>query len=111
MRKSRDYGKTWAPLIVIWDDGLNVCGNSAPVLDKEKGTIHLLSTWNDGNDHESKIIDGTSSGTREIYHFSSENNGDPWTRPRNITSTVKLPNWTWYATEFNSQKTPIKAGY
>lgn len=98
MRKSIDNGLTWSDLKVIWDDGLNVCGNPAPVVDEDTGDIHLLSTWNHGADHESRIIDETSKFTREVYHIVSNDDGDNWSVPRNITKTTKLPNWTWYAT-------------
>jgi sialidase-1 len=98
MRKSSDDGETWSDMKIIWDDGENVCGNPAPVVDRETGDIHLLSTWNFGADHESRIIDETSKFTREVYHIVSKDDGNNWSVPRNITKTTKLPNWTWYAT-------------
>jgi sialidase-1 len=98
MKKSTDDGVTWSEMKVIWNDGENVCGNPAPVVDSETGEVHLLSTWNNGNDHESRIIDGTSMDGREIYHLRSKDAGNSWSTPKNITSTVKLPDWTWYAT-------------
>lgn len=98
MRKSTDNGASWGEIKVIWDDGENVCGNPAPVIDEKSGRIHLLSTWNLGEDHESEIIEGTSKGTREIVHLISNDDGNSWTAPKNITKSVKLPNWTWYAT-------------
>ncbi len=98
LRKSTDNGKTWGELIVVWDDGGNVCGNPAPVVDKETGVIHLLTTWNSGKDHESQIINGTSSGTREVFHQVSKDDGESWSAPKNISKLVKLKDWTWYAT-------------
>jgi len=98
MKYSRDQGETWSKLVVIWDDGANVCGNPAPVVDEATGTIHLLSTWNLGEDHESEIINGTSQDTRRIFVMSSDDEGQIWSLPREITSTVKQENWTWYAT-------------
>lgn len=98
MKKSTDNGNSWSDLKVVWDDGENVCGNPAPVVDSKTGTVHLLLTWNNGEDHESEIIKGTSKETREVYHLQSTNNGDSWTKPKNITATTKLKNWTWYAT-------------
>jgi len=98
MKRSTDNGMTWTALKIIWDDGDNVCGNPAPVVDIESGAIHLLTTWNNGKDHESEIINGTSIQGREVYHLVSDDNGESWTSPKNITPTVKLSNWTWYAT-------------
>jgi len=98
MKYSRDQGETWSKLMVIWDDGENVCGNPAPVVDEATGTIHLLSTWNLGEDHEREIIDGTSKDTRRIFVLSSSDEGLSWSEPREITTSVKKENWTWYAT-------------
>lgn len=98
MKYSRDQGKTWSNLMVLWDDGENVCGNPAPVVDEVKGTIYLLSTWNLGKDHEREIINGTSQDTRRIFVMSSDDDGQSWSEPREITTSVKQENWTWYAT-------------
>ena len=98
MKRSEDNGKTWSELVVIWDDGENVCGNPAPVVDKKTGTIHLLSTWNLGEDHEREIIDKTSSDTRRVFVMSSSDDGLTWSESKEITGSVKLENWTWYAT-------------
>ena len=98
MRKSTDNGHTWGPMQVVWDDGENVCGNPAPVVDRKTGDIHLLLTWNKGEDHESEIIAQTSEDTRRIFHLASSDHGNSWTTPKEITEDVKLPNWTWYAT-------------
>jgi hypothetical protein len=98
LRRSADQGKSWTPLQVIWDDGENVAGNPAPVVDLETGTIWLLSTWNLGTDHESHIIDQTSRDTRRIFVLHSADDGNTWSEAKEITSSVKLPAWTWYAT-------------
>lgn len=98
MKRSEDNGKTWSELAVIWDDEENVCGNPAPVQDRKSGKIFLLSTWNLGSDQEPKIIDQTSRDTRRIYLLVSEDDGLTWSEPVEITTSVKLSNWTWYAT-------------
>ena len=97
-KKSFDNGKTWSDLKVIWDDGSNTCGNPSPVLDKESGRISLLSTWNRGEDREWQIINETSIDTRHVFLFHSNDNGNSWSKPEEITEDVKLNNWTWYAT-------------
>ena len=98
MRRSEDGGRNWSPMAVVWDDAGNTCGNPAPVVDKPSGRILLLSTWNLGADCEPQIIDRKSTDTRRIFILSSSDDGRNWTRPREITSTVKRPDWTWYAT-------------
>lgn len=98
MKRSEDNGKTWSKLEVLRDDGINVCGNPAPVIDKKTGNIYLLSTWNLGSDHEADIISGKSSDTRRVFVMVSEDDGRNWSQAKEITSSVKCKNWTWYAT-------------
>lgn len=98
LKRSADNGKTWTPLQVVWSDGANTCGNPAPVLEERSGRILLLSTWNLGTDHEPAIIDGTSKDTRRIFILQSDDDGSSWSQPREITGSVKLKDWTWYAT-------------
>jgi sialidase-1 len=98
LKRSTDNGKTWSSLKVIWDDGDNVCGNPAPIVDYSTGTIYLLSTWNLGNDHESQIINQTSKDSRRVFILQSTDDGQTWSSPMEITTSAKLPNWTWYAT-------------
>src|SRR5215467_614507 len=47
--RSTDGGKTWSKPAVVWDDGDNTCGNPAPVVDRDTGTIWLPLTWNFGH--------------------------------------------------------------
>ena len=98
MKRSSDGGKTWSALTVLLDDEENTFGNPAPVFDHTTQTIHLLSTWNLGEDKESEIIDGTSKDTRRIYTMNSQDMGKTWNGPTEITNSVKLDGWTWYAT-------------
>ncbi len=98
LKRSEDNGNTWSNLQVVWSDGENTCGNPAPVVDKNTGRILLLSTWNLGADHEPAIIDQTSTDTRRIFILYSDDDGMRWSAPKEITRSVKLPEWTWYAT-------------
>lgn len=98
LRRSTDHGQTWSEQQVVWDDAGNTCGNPAPVVDSDTGTIWLLMTWNRGDDHEKDIIAKTSKDTRRIFVTSSADDGRTWAKAREITSDVKLTNWTWYAT-------------
>ncbi len=44
MKKSTNNGNSWSKLIVLFNDENNVCGNPVPIVDKETGTIHLVTT-------------------------------------------------------------------
>ncbi len=97
-KTSDDHGKTWSALKVIRDDKENTCGNPAPVFDTETGITFLLFTWNLGKDSEGQIIAQTSTDTRRIFILCSEDEGENWSAPQDITASVKLSEWTWYAT-------------
>ncbi|WOO41654.1 sialidase family protein [Rubellicoccus peritrichatus] len=98
MRRSFDGGLTWEALTVVTDDGENTIGNPAPVVDRITGDIFLLSTGNLGTDAEPTIVDGTSEDSRRVYIQKSEDDGQTWSSPVEITSSVKQSNWRWYAT-------------
>ncbi|SHM91578.1 sialidase-1 [Cyclobacterium lianum] len=98
VKKSKDGGKTWSAQEVIWDDGGNVCGNPNPVLDETTGEIHLLMTWNLGEDHEGDIIRKKSKSTRKVFVMSSADHGHTWSAPKDITAQAKRSDWGWYAT-------------
>jgi sialidase-1 len=98
LKRSFDNGKTWTKQQIIWDDSGNTCGNPSPIVDRQTGTIHLLMTWNRGDDKEREIIDGMSNDTRRVFVISSNNDGETWGELKEITNSVKKSDWTWYAT-------------
>lgn len=98
LKRSEDNGKTWGPLQRVWDEAENTCGNPAPVVDRETGTIFLLASHNLGSDREPDIIDQTSRDTRRIFVLQSNDDGRTWSAPEEITKEVKKEDWTWYAT-------------
>jgi sialidase-1 len=98
LKRSGDGGRTWSPLQVIGDNGPNTFGNPCAVLDRQTGTIWLLTTQNRGVDREKDIIAGTAEGTRTVSVMKSTDDGRTWSAPADITGGVKRPGWTWYAT-------------
>lgn len=98
LKRSQDGGKTWSEMITVWNDSDNVCGNPSPIIDQKTGRILLISCWNLGTDNEKEIIDQDSKDTRKVFYIYSDDDGNTWSKPHEITSTVKRNNWTWYAT-------------
>jgi len=98
VKRSSDNGKSWSEMSVVWHDDGNTCGNPAPVVDLSDGKIHLLMTWNLGTDAIGTINDGSSKDTRRVYVTSSDDDGNTWASPKEITQDVKKTEWGWYAT-------------
>lgn len=101
LRRSIDGGKTWSPIIVVWDDEYNTCGNPSPVVDPETGRIHLLMTWNLGSDGKSAgdfNVEGKTKDTRRVFYTYSDDDGLSWSSPEEITSQAKGEGYGWYAT-------------
>jgi sialidase-1 len=82
LRKSYDGGTTWTPLEVIVEDGDKTIGNTCPVVDSSTGFIWVIFCKE--NDR--------------CFKMHSEDNGTTWSTPIEITDSVKLDNWGWYAT-------------
>ena len=96
--RSVDGGRSWSGPRVIWDDADNTCGNPAPVVDQETGTIWLPMTWNLGSDHERDIMAGKSQQPRHVYITHSTDDGRTWATPKKISDSTRQDHWRWYAT-------------
>lgn len=85
LKRSSDGGRTWGPLELVYEEGGDAeitIGNPCPVVDASTGTIWLPLCRN--ND--------------QVLLTHSSNDGRTWTKPIDITSSVKKANWGWYAT-------------
>jgi sialidase-1 len=98
LKRSTDGGKAFSPARVIWDDEANTCGNPCPIVDRETGVVWLLLTHNLGKDREKDLTAGTAGGTRSVWVSKSEDDGQTWAKPVEITKVAKKEGWTWYAT-------------
>lgn len=97
VRRSTDNGATWEKQTTVWDDGNNTCGNPTPIVD-DKGTVHLLLSWNYETDVWSGLTAGTGHGHRLVYYSKSEDDGLTWSEPVDITDVVKSYASFWYGT-------------
>lgn len=99
MRRSSDHGRTWEPMQVIASQGTDTIGNPCPVQDRDTGIIWLLLCQNPNQkyDDDKKLI-MQGQAPRDVLIIKSQDDGETWSTPQNITKHVKRPDWTWYAT-------------
>lgn len=98
VKRSTDNGHTWSAQQLIWSDDENTCGNPTPVVDQATGVVWLLTTWNSGVDKEKEIDQRASRNSRRAFAITSADDGLTWSKPQEITTSVKKQGWGWYAT-------------
>lgn len=96
LRRSFDNGRTFEPVQVVATDEGWVCGNPAPVVDRETGRIWLPFCKNLKDGDETMICEGQAP--REVWLTMSDDDGATWAEPWEITNAVKRSDWSWYAT-------------
>jgi len=100
MSRSMDGGRTWEPMQVIMDMGddpawnYDGVGDPAVLVDQHTGTIWVAATWSHGN----RSWHGSGPGlnpeqTGQLLLVRSDDDGVTWSKPINITSQVKQPDW------------------
>ncbi|MFB8076378.1 exo-alpha-sialidase [Streptomyces sp. NPDC056013] len=100
VRRSEDGGCTWGPARVAAAGGGDTRGNPAPVVDPRSGDVVLLSSYNGGGVTEAQILAGEvpAARSRRVFVQRSTDDGRTFSEPREITASVKRPDWRWYAT-------------
>lgn len=96
-RRSADDGRSWGPVQLVAEDGANFVGNPSPVLDVASGRLVLLATHKAGTDTEVAILTGTGADTSRELLLTSDDGGNTWSAPLDVTASVKQPDWRWYA--------------
>jgi sialidase-1 len=100
MSRSTDRGQTWEPMKVIMDMGndpkwrYDGIGDPAVLVDRNTGTVWVAATWSHGN----RSWRGSGPGlkpeeTGQLMLVRSDDDGVTWSKPINITSQVKKPEW------------------
>ena len=96
VKRSTDEGRTWsAQQVVAHREGFTI-GNPCPLFDHKSGIVWLPLTANPATATEKQIRVG--DGMRTVWLTHSRDDGRSWAPLVEITSSVKDPDWAWYAT-------------
>ena len=88
-------GLRFGPARTVASGGGNTVGNPCPLQDPATGRLFLMFNANDADRPEPMILRG--EGPRTVHVMYSDDEGETWSAPRDITRDVKKPDWTWYA--------------
>lgn len=98
LRRSLDGGCTWQPLQLVADAGKDTVGNPVPVIDPRSGDIVLVTCRTIGGATKRQVTSGkVAASVRRVYVQRSADGGRTWSPQRDITGSVKSPDWRWYA--------------
>lgn len=91
--RSTDHGDTWGPVQVVASDGANCFQNPVPLLDRRTGRVWLALCRSEANPRRP-----ITWAKRRVLITYSDDDGQSWAEPRDITEAVKPPDWGWIAT-------------
>lgn len=100
LKRSADGGLSWGPLQVVDGNGSGTAGNPAPVVCSATARTVLVFVRTAADATEERIRRGEVSAAdgRRVWLRHSDDSGQTWSEPRDITESVKRPEWRWYAT-------------
>jgi len=95
-KRSFDHGETWSELTCIADLGKDTVGNQSVLVDRETGIVWIAHTISPGVHSEAAITRGETKQSTRVFVTHSRDDGKTWSKPQEITASVKRPDWTWY---------------
>src|SRR5688500_2995752 len=84
-KRSTDGGASWSAMELLYEEGgaaKVTIGNPCVVVDRARGVVRLLFTGEN----------------EKVFGTATSDEGRTWSKPRDITSATRRPDWTWYAT-------------
>ncbi len=102
LSRSINGGESWDKMRIIMDMGddpkwkYDGIGDPAILVDENSGTIWVAATWSHGN----RSWRGSGPGlkpneTGQLMLVRSDDDGQTWSQPINITQQVKAPEWSF----------------
>ncbi len=100
LSRSVDGGRRWEPMRIIMNMGndpqqrYDGIGDPAILVDRNRGTIWVAGLWSHGNRGWHGSGPGlTADETGQVMLVRSDDDGISWSKPINITSQIKKPDW------------------
>jgi len=107
LSRSPDGGQSWEPVRVIMDMGEfgglpqeeNGCSDPGLIIDQQTGEIFCFAVWMNGKPGKHQWVDdGSEPGfeigtTAQFLMVRSIDDGLTWTKPENLTRTIKQEAW------------------
>ena len=93
MKRSTDGGATWKPQQLIYEEGGTArikYGNPTAVVDEETGVIWLAA-------NRDYLTERGARAGGTLVQFRSDDSGKTWSKPIDITASIKKPDWGHYA--------------
>ncbi len=94
MKRSFDQGRTWEPLRVLLDVGDGATADSCGLVDRQTGTIWVFTVYCPAGIGSGNAAPGLSGTTFMYWAIKSDDDGETWSKPIDITSMIKKPEWT-----------------
>ena len=92
LKRSVDNGNKWGEMQIIADDGRNSLNNPCAVVEKNSGKIILFyQSYPEKLPERSKKLEPGYDGTNIVrsYMIYSDDDGLNWSKPRDLTKTIK----------------------
>jgi sialidase-1 len=96
-RRSTNQGKSWEPLQILIDRDTIAVQNPVPIYVKDQNKIVLMFNITPQNEHDILNKDYGPKDERKAYVTYSYDEGQSWSKPKDITAQVKRPHWRWHA--------------
>jgi len=94
MKRSVDGGKTWGPLRVLVDVGEGAACDSCALVDRETGTIWVFTCYFPAGIGSLEAQPGLSGATVMYWALKSDDDGETWSEPIDVTAMIKKPEWS-----------------
>lgn len=94
LRVSDDLGEHFSPARILFRNG-HTMGNPSPVFDRVNGRLWLFMNGEDRDIRERDILAG--NGVRTTLAAFSDDMGNTWSAPIDLSSSLMRSKWTWHA--------------